>query len=113
MSSDFRRMLEDRLNEFRVWSHERQFQGCRLVSYSGAECVGAISVPLGEIEREIEGALSEGFGVKWAEYEGHLYLCIWESLPKAPSWSHIFAEEDVSELFNPMRNLADAVLDYL
>ena len=52
---------------FRRWAQGRDVSVCRLVQYVGVDLLGAIDVPLGEVESQIEGLVCEGFLVAWAQ----------------------------------------------
>jgi hypothetical protein len=101
VDEQFRLKLNAKLDAYRSWFASRSVQSCRLVHYCGPDLVGAKTLPLGDVEREIEGLVSEGFYVDWAEHAARLYLRVWEFDGPEPEWAKVFAEvplADVDEL---------------
>jgi hypothetical protein len=106
MDDAFREKLQCKLAEFREWSSGHTFTDCRLIHYCGVDLVGAKSLPPTGVEPEIEGLLSQGFNVHWAERQGWLYLRVWEFGGPEPEWTKVFAEEplaDIGELLRQAR----------
>jgi hypothetical protein len=69
MDEQFRAKLDAKLAEYRAWSAGRVFPSCRVVQYVGVDLVGAKSLPLSEVESEIEGLVCEGFYLDWTEHK--------------------------------------------
>ena len=98
MNPEFTPKLEARISSYRAWSQGRNFSGIRLVRYCGVEMIGASDITLSEIENRIHGYTCEGLGVEWTEYNGRLYLCVWEAWDapgSPPDWSKVFSESDL------------------
>ena len=66
--------LESRLTAFRDWARGRDLSACRLVQYLGVERIGALDVPLGEVETQVTGLVCEGFRIDWTQQGSRLYL---------------------------------------
>ena len=98
MDDNFRAKLGSQLDAFRNWSRGRDLGSCRLVQYLGVEMLGAIDVPLGHVESQIEGLICEGFSVDWAQDGSRMYLRAWEFGGPEPPWSKVFAEEHLADI---------------
>jgi hypothetical protein len=98
MDDAFRAKIESKLDSFHQWVHGRELRSCRLVQYVGVEMLGAIDVPLGEVESQIEGLVCEGFYVDWAQDGSRLYLRVWEFGGPEPPWSKVVAEEHLADI---------------
>ncbi len=93
--------IKESISEFRIWKDTSNFKSCRLIQYCGIEKVGAIDVEPDDIERQIEGLISEGFHVAWNGYGGKLYLKVWEYDGPEPPWEKVFSEEDIENIEIP------------
>lgn len=102
-------IIRSKLADFREWARTRNFSGVRLVKYCGVEKVGAIDIADIEVEAQIEGLLCEAFYVDWAEWDGKLYLRVWEDGEWEPPWSKVFAEEHLVDMDEWLREMRDAV----
>jgi hypothetical protein len=98
MDDAFRAKLESKLDAFHQWAQGRDLSSCRLVQYLGVEMLGAIDVPLGEVESRIEALVCEGFYVDWTQDGSRLRLRAWESDGPEPPWSKVLAEEHLAEI---------------
>jgi hypothetical protein len=94
----YKAKIESKIAEFRDWSSEQTFSECRLIQYCGVDLVHAISVPLTQVEQQIEGLLSEAFYVDWEASEGRLYLKVWEFEGPEPDWPMVFAERPLADV---------------
>jgi hypothetical protein len=103
MDEQFRAKLDAKMAEYRDWSEGHALPLCRLVQYVGVDLVGAKSLPLSEVESEIEGLVCEGFYVDLAEHENRLYLRVWEFGGPEPDWSKVFAEVPLADVDEIMR----------
>lgn len=97
MDDLFRAKLNAKLAAYRNWFGGRSVHSCRLVHYCGVTCV-AKTLPLEEVEREIEGLVCEGFYVDWAEHDARLFLRVWEFGGPEPEWAKVFAEEPLADV---------------
>jgi hypothetical protein len=97
-NDDFRARLDAKLDTYREWFAKRKISNCRLVQFCGVEMIGALDIPLSEIQDRIEGLLCEGFYVDWAEDRGRLYLRVWEYGGPEPDWPNVFREESLTNL---------------
>ncbi len=95
MDESFRKKLQTKINGYRDWSRSRTFSNCRLVQYCGVDLIGAIDVPLAEIESRIEALVCEGFYVDWTDREGRLILRVWEFGGPMPDWLNVAAEQPI------------------
>jgi hypothetical protein len=101
--NEIKRRIRARVAAYRAWAAERTLKKKGRVVQYGDDCIShplAFDVPLAEVEREVEGLLSEGFRVKWDEHDGRVYLATWEG-DNEPDWSCVFAEEPSSEPCDP------------
>jgi hypothetical protein len=98
MDDAFQAKLDLCMGTFRRWAQGRDVSGCRLVQYVGVDLLGAIDVPLGEVESQIEGLVCEGFLVAWAQLGRVMYLRVWEADGPEPPWSKVFAEEPLADV---------------
>jgi hypothetical protein len=94
----FRSKLQAKLASYRDWSAGREFSGCRLVHYCGVDLIGAQDLLLADVVLRIEGLLCEGFYVDWAEYQGRLFLRVWEFDGPEPDWHKVFAEQSLGDI---------------
>jgi hypothetical protein len=98
MDDAFRAKLELCIGNFRHWAQGREVSGCRLVQYVGVDLLGAIDIPLGKVESQIEGLVCEGIRVAWAQQGRLMYLRAWDGDGPEPAWSKVFAEEPLADV---------------
>ena len=60
--------------------------------------IGALDVPLGEMESQIQGLLGEGFHVAWADHHDLVYLRVWEYPGPEPAWLNVFSEKSLADV---------------
>lgn len=96
VDAHFRTNLKKKLADYREWSRSRKYSSCRLVHYCGGDLVGSRDVPEVEVEAQIEGLVSEGFYVDWAENDGRLYLRVWEFGGPEPNSPNVFAVQPLA-----------------
>src|SRR5262245_28563342 len=92
MNEEFLSKLNAKLESYRAWCEGRVFKSVRLVQSCGNDLVGAIDVLIGDVESQIEGLVSEGFYVDWAQHEHQLFLRVWEFGGPDPDWPSVIAE---------------------
>ena len=92
MNEAFLAKLNAKLEAYREWRAGRDVQAARLVQYCGVELVGALDIPVGDVESRIEGLVCEGFYVDWAEHERRLIVRVWEFDGPEPDWPSVWAE---------------------
>ena len=107
MDENFKSRLDVKLGEFRGWFREHQTQSCRLVQYCGVDLVGALDIPVQDIESQIERLVCEGFYVDWTDQAHRLYLRVWEHGGPVPPWSRVFAEQPVVDISGLLQDLGD------
>ena len=95
MTPEFEKSLNVKLTQWSNWANENSFTKCRLVQYSGVELVGALDVPLDEIETQIKGLITEGFYVDWKPQGQIAYLRVYEYGGPEPDWKKTFAEKNL------------------
>lgn len=95
MNPEVLKRISDAVASYRTWCQDRQFQNCRLVQYCGPDMIGAIDVPVAQIEAQIEGLLAEGFDVDWGSNGNQLYLRVWEFGGAEPDWQSVYAERSL------------------
>lgn len=105
MDEESRAKLDAKLAEFRSWSLGRGLTSCRQVHYCGVDLVGVKSLPLLEVESEIQSLACEGFYVDWREFEDCLYLRVWEFGGPEPQWSKVFAEVPLADVDELLRQI--------
>jgi hypothetical protein len=95
MSSSSPSAREKLVAQFRAYCEQHPFTRCRIVHYAGAGRPNAADIRSDDAENQVAGCLDEGFAVRWAEFEGALYLAIQEPDCPFPSWQNVRAEEAV------------------
>ena len=66
------------VQQFREQTKDATFTEITLQQFCGPECVGTISLKLGEVENQIHGCICEGFDVSWRIEGGTLTLRVSE-----------------------------------
>ena len=81
-----------------------QLHVARLVQYCGADFVTASDVGLGDVENQVAASMGEGFTVDWVCRNDVLYLRVLEIVGSGPSWERVFAEQDLHDVRNILRD---------
>lgn len=94
--------IDDKVSAFLVWVQATSVDSCRWVEYVGVKMIGAIDVPLDDVEKRMRNALCEGRRVDWNEQGGTMFLRIWDG-DVEPTWDKVFAEESLADIDEILR----------